>query len=211
MFSGTSLALFADMEPRWRVLMIGESAASLAAVTAAVTEEGGQVVASAAGLEDASRLLDLHRPDVAVLAADRDASCGVEAARQIMTTHPCALVLLTSSIDPHVAVSAAAAGVVGLLATPPSGEGLRSTLDLALAQFRTFQAVRKENELLKRKLESRRLIDRAKALLIERLNLTEPEAHRRIQKAAMDSRRTMADIAQSVLVGEEPRRSRSSK
>jgi response regulator NasT len=191
--------------------MIGDRSASLAAATAAVTEEGGQIVASASRVEEASRLLDLHHPDVAVLDAELDASCGVEVARQIMTTHPCALVLLTSRTDSQMVANATAAGVVGLLPTPLSADGLRSTLDLALAQFRAFQAVRKENEQLKRKLESRRLIDRAKALLIERLNLTEPEAHRRIQKAAMDSRRTMADVAQSVLVGEEPRRSRSSK
>jgi len=199
------------MQPRWRVLIIGDSSGSLAAVNAAVTEQGGQVVASASRLEDSSRLLDLHHPDVAVLAADPDAGDGIEAARQIMTTHPCALVLLTRRTDPQMVANATAAGVVGLLSTPLSAEGTRSTLDLALAQFRALQAVRKENEQLRRKLESRRLIDRAKALLIERLKLTEPEAHRRIQKAAMDSRRTMADIAQSVLVGEDPGRSRSSK
>ena len=65
------------------------------------------------------------------------------------------------------------------------------------------EALRRENEELRRRLESRKVIERAKGLLIQRLGLSEPEAYRRIQKTAMDSRRPMAEVAQAVLLSEE--------
>ena len=199
------------MRPRWRVLIIDDHAPSRTDVAEAVTAQGGQVVGNGSRVEDAVRLVDLHGPDVAVLAFGLGDGDGVEAARQVMSARPCALVLLTSRTDAGVAAQAAAAGIGGFLAKPLRAEELGPALDLAVSHFRDLEAVRRENESLRRKLESRRLIDRAKALLIERLNLTEPEAHRRIQKVAMDTRRTMVDVAQSVLVGEEPGRPRPAR
>lgn len=65
------------------------------------------------------------------------------------------------------------------------------------------EALRRENEELRRRLESRKLVERAKGLLIQKLGLSEPEAYRRIQKTAMDTRRPMAEVAQAVLLSEE--------
>jgi AmiR/NasT family two-component response regulator len=199
------------VRPRWRVLIIDDHARSRAGVAEAVTAQGGQVVGNGSRVEDAVRLVDLHRPDVAVLAVGLGDGDGVEAARQVMSQHPCALVLLTSRTDPRVVARAVETGILGFLAKPLRQEELGPALDLAVSRFHDLEAVRKENQDLKRKLESRKVIDRAKAVLIQQLNLTEPEAHRRIQKAAMDTRRTMADVAHAVLVGEELRRPRLAK
>lgn len=203
--------VLADVKPRWRVLVIDDHGPSRAALAEAVTSQGGHVVGNGSRVEDAVRLVALHRPDVTVLAFGLGDGDGVEAARQVMSASPSALVLLTSRTDTDVAAQAAAVGIVGFLVKPLRPRELGPTLDFAVSRFRDLEAVRKENRDLKRKLEARRLIDRAKTLLIERLNLTEPEAHRRIQKAAMDTRRTMVDVAQSVLVGEELRRPRPAK
>lgn len=73
---------------------------------------------------------------------------------------------------------------------------------LAVARFREFDAVRRENEDLKKAIESRKLVERAKGLLMEREGLSESEAFRRIQKASMDSRRPMSEIAQALLLTE---------
>ncbi len=151
------------------------------------------------------RLVERYRPDATVVAVGLSDGDGVEAARQVMAGCPCPLVLLTSRTDPDVAARAVEAGVLGFLAKPLRPEELGPALDLAVSRFRDLEAVRKENEDLKRKLESRRLVDRAKALLIERLGLTEAEAHRRLQKTAMDTRRPIGAVAQSVLLGVEPR------
>jgi two-component system, response regulator PdtaR len=193
------------MKPRWRVVIVDDHAPSRAAVAETVVSQGGQVVGNGSRVEDAVRLVERYRPDATVVAVGLSDGDGVEAARQVMASCPCPLVLLTSRTDPTVAARAVEAGVLGFLAKPLRPEELGPALDLAVSRFRDLEAVRRENEELRRKLESRRLVDRAKALLIERLGLTEAEAHRRLQKTAMDTRRPIGAVAQSVLLGGEPR------
>jgi AmiR/NasT family two-component response regulator len=199
------------MKPRWRVVIVDDHAPSRAAVAETVVSQGGQVVGNGSRVEDALRLVERYRPDATVVAVGLSDGDGVEAARQVMARCPCPLVLLTSRTDPDVAARAVEAGVLGFLAKPLRPEELGPALDLAVSRFRELEAVRKENQDLKRKLESRRLVDRAKALLIQRLGLTEAEAHRRLQKAAMDTRRPIAAVAEAVLLGTEPRTARMVK
>ena len=90
--------------------------------------------------------------------------------------------------------------MLGFLVKPLRPEELAPALDVAVSRFRELEAVRKENEALKQKLESRKLVDRAKGILMTRMGLTEPEAFRRIQKTAMDTRKTMAEVAQALLL-----------
>jgi len=192
------------MKPRWRVLIVDDHAPSRATVAETVTREGGQVVGNGSRVEDAVCLVERHRPDVAILAVGLSDGDGVEAARQVMATYPCPLVLLTSRTEAPVVARAVEAGVLSFLVKPLRPQELGPALDLAVTRFRELEVVRKENEDLKRKLESRRLVDRAKALLIQRLGLTEPEAHRRLQKTAMDTRRPIVAVAQAVLLSEDP-------
>jgi len=120
--------------------------------------------------------------------------------RQVMAALPCPIVLLTSHADPDVAARAVDAGVLGFLVKPLRPAELAPALDVAVSRFRDLEAARMENEALRRKLESRKLVDRAKGLLMTRLGMSEPEAFRRIQKTAMDTRRTMAEVAQALLL-----------
>ena len=143
-------------------------------------------------------LVERYRPDVAVFAVGLTDGDGVDAARQVMASYPCALVVLTSRTEPAVAARAAEAGVLAFLAKPLRPEELGPALDLAVSRFRDLEAVRRENQELKRKL-----VDRAKALLIQRLGLSEAEAYRRLQKTAMDTRKTMGDVAQALLMSDE--------
>ena len=199
------------MKPRWRVVIVDDHAASRALVAETVGAQGGLVAGNGSRVEDALLLVERHKPDVAVLAVGLVDGDGVDAARQVMTTRPCPLVLLTGRTDSQVAARAVEAGVLGFLVKPLRPEELGPTLDLAVSRFRDLAAARKENEELKKKLEGRRLIDRAKALLIHRLGLTEAEAHRRLQKTAMDTRRPMATVAQAVLLTGDARPVRPSK
>jgi two-component system, response regulator PdtaR len=199
------------MKPRWRVVIVDDHAPSRAAVAETVVNQGGQVVGNGSRVEDAVRLVERYRPDATVVAVGLSDGDGVEAARQVMARCPCPLVLLTSRTDPDVAARAVDAGVLGFLAKPLRPEELGPALDLAVSRYRDLEAVRRENEDLKRKLESRRLVDRAKALLIQRLGLTEAEAHRRLQKTAMDTRRPIRAVAEAVLLGAEPRGARPLK
>src|SRR6266851_5952191 len=187
---------------RWRVLIVDDHAPSRAAVAEAVGAQGGTVVGNGSRVEDAVRLVDKHRPDVVLLAVGLPDGDGVEAARRVMQTLPCAVVLLTSHADSEVVARAVEAGVLGFLVKPLRSAELGPALDVAVTRFSELEAVRSENEALKRKLESRKLVDRAKGLLMTRLGLSEPEAFRRIQKTAMDTRKTMADVAQALLLAD---------
>jgi len=185
---------------RWRVLIVDDHAQSRAAVAEAIGLQGGTVVGNGSRAEDAVRLVDKHRPDVLMLAVGLPDGDGVDAARQVMSTLPCPIVLLTSHADPAVAARAVDAGVLGFLVKPLRAEELGPALDVAVSRFRELEAVRKENEALKQKLEARKLVDRAKGVLMTRLGLSEPEAFRRIQKTAMDTRKTMAEVARALLL-----------
>jgi two-component system, response regulator PdtaR len=187
---------------RLRVLIVDDHAPSRAAVAEAVGSQGGVVVGNGSRVEDAVRLVDKHRPDVLLLAVGLPDGDGVEAARRVMATLPCPIVLLTSHADPDVTARAVDAGVLGFLVKPLRRAELGPALEVAVRRFSELEAVRKENEALKQKLESRKLVDRAKGLLMTRLGLSEPEAFRRIQKTAMDTRKTMADVAQALLLAD---------
>jgi two-component system, response regulator PdtaR len=189
------------MKPRWRVVLVDDHAPSLASVVEAVTEQGGTVMATGRRMQDAQVLLDTYRPDVAIFAVGLAEGDGIEAARASVCR--CPVVLLTSHTDPEISGRAMEAGVLGFLAKPLRPEELGPALDVAVSRFHDLEAARQENETLRRQLESRKLVDRAKAALIRRLGLSEPEAYRRIQKAAMDARKPMAEVARTLLVTEE--------
>src|SRR5215813_10474633 len=97
---------------RWRVLIVDDHAQSRAAVAEAVGIQGGAVVGNGSRAEDAVRLVDKHRPDVLLLAVGLPDGDGVDAARQVMATLPCPIVLLTSHADTEVVSRAVNAGVL---------------------------------------------------------------------------------------------------
>lgn len=149
---------------------------------------------------EAVALIERHRPDVVVLAVGLSDGDGLHAAREVMARAPCPIVLLTSWTEPAVIQRARAAGVMAFLVKPLRPAELGPAIELAVARYREFEAVARENEDLKNAIESRKLVERAKGLLMERQGLTEAEAFRRIQKTAMDSRRPMVEVARALLL-----------
>ncbi len=188
--------------PRRRVAVIDDHAPSRALVTATVTGLGGIVVAEAetgaAGIELVAGL----RPDAVVLAVglpDRD---GLEVAAQIMRRAPSPIVLLTSRAGADVATRARTAGAMAYLLKPLRAEELGPAIELAVARFGELSQASRENAALRRALEERKLVERAKGLVMQRLGLSEPDAFRALQKTAMDRRISMTALAGSVLRGE---------
>jgi two-component system, response regulator PdtaR len=174
-------------------------------------EQGGTVLATGRRMQDAEMLLDTHRPDVAIFAVGLADGDGIEAARRAAAACRCPVVLLTSHTDAEISGRAMEAGVLGFLAKPLRPAELGPALDVAVSRFRELAAVREENEALRRQLEARKLVARAKGMLIERFGLSEPEAYRQLQKTAMDTRRPMAEVARALLVSEPPGLSRPSR
>lgn len=150
--------------------------------------------------------MDLTRsiqPDLIFMAVGLPGADGITAARQIMEEMPTPIVILTSHRDSQTIRRATEAGVMAYLIKPVREEVLRPAIELAIGRFREFITLRKENANLKRALEERKVIERAKGILMEREGLPEGEAFTRIRKASMKSRRPMVEIARALLTAEE--------
>jgi response regulator NasT len=180
---------------RWRVAVVDDHAPSRVALRSAVVEAGGEVAGEAHCAADALAMVTRARPDVAIFAVGLPDVDGVTAAGGVITAAQCPVVLFTSHTDDALIARAQAAGVMAYLVKPLRPAELAPTLDLAIARFR-------EAQVLRQTLEERKVIERAKGRLMDRLRLSEEEAFRRLRRAAMNSRRPMVDIARAVLVSE---------
>jgi two-component system, response regulator PdtaR len=180
---------------RWRVVVVDDHGPSRADVRAAVDAAGGEIVGEATRGADALAMINSGRPDVAIFAAGLPDGDGVAAAAAVTNATGCPVVLFTSHTRDDLVARAQAGGVMAYLLKPLRPAELAPTLDLAVARFA-------ETRRLRQALEERKVIERAKGRIMDRLNLTEDEAFRRLRRAAMNSRRPMVEIARALLVSE---------
>lgn len=185
-----------------RILIVDDSLQSRAAIKKTLEGFGFKIIEGTSGLE-AVRLVKEGNPDVLFIAVGLPDLDGIETSERIMGEHPLPIIVLTSHQDLETIKRAKEAGVMAYLLKPIREDQLRPTMEIAISRFREFMALRQENEDLKRILEARKLIERAKGILMKREGLSEPEAFRRIQKASMEMRRPMVEIAQAILLSEE--------
>ncbi len=183
--------------------IVDDSVRSRATLRASLTKLGFELVGEGASGSEALRLVQELKPDVLFLAVGLPEMDGVSAAAQILEAHPLPVIILSSRRDPDVIQRAIEAGVMAYLVKPLREEELLPAIELAISRFEEFIALRKENEDLKRTLEGRKLIERAKGVLMEREKISEHLAFAKIQKASMSTRRPMVDIAQAILLNEE--------
>jgi response regulator NasT len=159
----------------------------------------GEAATAAKGLELATAVT----PDIVLMAVGLPDFDGIRATRQIMQARPLPVVLVTSHHDAETVERARRAGVMGYLIKPLRAPELLPAIEVAIGRFQEFVALQKENEDLKKTLEARKVIDRAKAILMKRQSLTEPEAFSLIQRKSMNSRRPMVEIARAIILTEE--------
>lgn len=179
-------------EPRWRVAIVDDHERSRAELRAAVWGAGGEVVGEATRCADAAGL-ERVMPDVAIVAVGLPDGDGITTATALAASYP--VVLLTSHTDGELIGRAVEAGVMGYLVKPLRRAELAPTLELAIARFR-------ETRQLRQRLEERKVIERAKGVLMTRFRLSEEEAFRRLRRTAMDRREPMVAVARSLLVSE---------
>ena len=169
-------------------------------------ENGFNLVASLPADVFLTERLAQLRPDLIIVDAESDARDALE--HVVMATRDARrpIVMFTNDHDSGNARAAVAAGVSAYIVAGLQSDRIRPILDVAMARFQHEQALRQEladarTELseLSTNLQERKLIDRAKALLMERQKLTEAEAYARLRKAAMDKNLKMADVAQRML------------
>ncbi len=113
------------------------------------------------------------------------------------------MLLLTAYSEPDLVQRAAQAGVIGYLVKPFREAQLGPAIEVTLARFREFEQVHKELGDVREALEARKMIERAKGILMSKSGLSEPEAFRRIQKHSMDTRKTMREVAEAIVLASE--------
>lgn len=169
----------------------------------ALSERGFHVVGEGARGKDALELAKDSAPDVVLMSVGLSDMDGISAAQTIMEENPLPIVLLTSHYDAETIERAKNAGAVAYLIKPLREEELLPTIELAISRFSEFMSLRKENDNLKKTLEARKTIERAKGILMKSQRLSEADAFSLIQKKSMDLRKTMAEIAQAIILSEE--------
>lgn len=145
------------------------------------------------------------RPDIVIMDIKMPDLDGIEAAKILTEERIAPVLLLTAYSQQDLVERAKEAGVVGYIVKPFRESDLTPAIEVALARFKEFQALEREVEDLREALETRKLVDRAKGLLMDTKGLTEAQAFRRIQKMSMDTRRPMKEIAEAIILANQAR------
>lgn len=164
-----------------------------------LAEEGYAVVGQAGDGRTAVELAELHRPDLVVLDVKMPQLDGIAAAQRIAEQRLAPVVILTAFSQRDLVERARDAGAMAYLVKPFSKTDLVPAIEMALSRFAELRMLEAEVADLTERLETRKAVDRAKAVLQRRLELSEPDAFRWIQKTAMDLRLSMRQVADGVI------------
>ena len=162
-----------------------------------LTESGYEVVAQAENGAVAVELAKLHKPDLAILDVKMPEMDGITAAEQIISIAP--VLMLTAFSQRDLIERARDAGVMAYVVKPFSINDLLPAIEIAISRHRQMKSLESEVADLYDRLETRKIIDRAKGILMKAMNLSEPESFNWIQQTAMDRRISMKQVAQAVI------------
>ena len=143
------------------------------------------------------------RPDIVIMDIRMPDLDGIEAAKILTEERIAPVLLLTAFSQQHLVERAKEAGVVGYIVKPFRESDLAPAIEVALARFEEFRTMEREVDDLKDALEARKLVDRAKGILMDTQGLSEADAFRRIQKMSMNMRKPMKEIAQAIILAHE--------
>ena len=162
-------------------------------------EEGYDVVGEAGDGQAAVDLAVELKPDLVIMDVKMPRRDGIDAASEIAAKRIAPVVILTAFSQRELVERARDAGAMAYLVKPFSVADLVPAVELAASRFKEVTALEREISDLSERLETRKIVERAKGVLMDKQSLTEPEAFKWIQRAAMDRRSTMKAVAQVVL------------
>ncbi|HMK97560.1 MAG TPA: response regulator, partial [Acidimicrobiales bacterium] len=165
-------------------------------------EEGYQVVAETGRGDEVVELVREFRPDLAILDIKMPGEDGLTAAAAITAERLAAVLVLTAFSQRELVDRAREAGALAYLVKPFQRNDLVPAMELALGRFEEMKALDAENKDLQQRLSTQKVVERAKGVLMDELDMKEADAFRWIQRRAMDQRATMKEVAEKVLAGE---------
>lgn len=194
-----------DQSGRARVLVAEDESLIRLDLVEMLGEEGYEIVGEAGDGERAVELATELRPDLVVMDIKMPKMDGISAAEKIVSDRIAPVVMLTAFSQKELVDRAREAGAMAYVVKPFGKDDLVPAIEIAMGRHAEIQAVEAEVADLEERLESRKIVDRAKGLLQTGLGLTEPESFRWIQKTAMDLRKSMREVAEGVIAhGAEP-------
>jgi AmiR/NasT family two-component response regulator len=164
---------------------------------------GYDVIGIARSGAEAVNLASRLKPDLIMMDIRMPEMEGTEAAARIRDASPVPIIMLTAYADKETIKKAEAAGALAYLVKPVNENELPPAINIAMARFKEIQNLRSQVSELEDSLEARKLIERAKGILMQRLGLNERDAYERLRQRARDKRAKMKDIAQAIIEAEE--------
>lgn len=186
-----------------RIAVVDDSASERLVLKGFIEAAGFAFDGEGANGLEAIEICRERRPDLLIMDLHMPVKDGINAAEEISRSCPTPIVLLTADEDGETARKAALAGVMGYLVKPVRAEELAPVIEMAISNFNELKALKEENDNLKKTLEARKIIAKAKGLLMEKENLSEREAFGRIRRISMDKRKGMAEIAEVLIMALE--------
>ena len=162
-------------------------------------DAGHEVVGEAVNGRRAVELTRQHRPDLVLMDIKMPEMDGITAAGKIYANKIAPVILLTAFSQPDIVDKAKDSGVLGYLVKPVQESQLFPAIEIALSRWQEMQGLEDELEKLKDSLETRKMVDRAKGIIMAAHKLGEQEAYRRMQQYAMQKRVPLKDVAQSII------------
>lgn len=182
-----------------RVILIDENRGRAAILEQALADTGCQVVARLDNLTDLLKKVKELEPDVILIDVDFPDRDTLENLYWLDRHHPRPIVMFAADAASDTIGAAVRAGVSAYVVDGLQPQRVRPIIEVAIARFREFQALRRELEATRNKLAERKLIEKAKGLLMQQKSYSEEEAYQALRKVAMDRNQRLAEVAQNVI------------
>jgi response regulator NasT len=186
-----------------RILVVDHNAERAAVVRQALVDVGGYMVEVAPKAGDLLTLLRTAQPDVLIVDLDLPDRDTIEQLRVATRERPRPIVMFVDQSDNSMMHAAIEAGVSAYVVDGLSSSRVRPVLDVAMARFKAFDALRRERDAARSQLAERKVVDRAKGILMRAKGITEEEAYERMRRAAMNEQKKLVEIAQSIVTAAE--------
>lgn len=186
-----------------RVLIAEDEAIIRMDLREMLAEEGHEVVGEARDGDEAIALARELTPDIIFMDVKMPGTDGIAAARVISAERLAPVVMVTAFSQPTYVSEASDAGAMAYLVKPFAKRDILPAMQVAVSRFAEARALEEEVADLGERLATRKALDRAKGLLMDRGGISEPEAFRRLQKLAMDKRRSLKEIAEAIVLAAE--------
>ena len=162
-------------------------------------EAGHIIVAEASNGAKAVELVREHKPDLVIMDIKMPEMDGITAAKIISNEKIAPVLLLTAFSQKDIVEKAKDSGVLAYLVKPVKEANLFPAMEIAVSRFQEFAELEQELENVKNSLETRKILDRAKGILMDAYNLSETEAYRRIQQYSMSKRKSIKEVAEAIV------------